>query len=35
MPNPKPPAVNLTEAERAELEKLVKRHNGTGSVKLD
>lgn len=34
MPNPKPPAVNLTEAERAELEKLVKRHNVAQQIAL-
>jgi len=34
MPNPKPPAVDLTEAEQAELEKLVKRHNVAQQIAL-
>jgi putative transposase len=34
MPNPKPPAVNLTEAERAGLEKLVKQHNVAQQIAL-
>jgi putative transposase len=34
MPNPKPPMVDLTEAEQAELEKLVKRHNVAQQIAL-
>ena len=34
MPNPKPPVVDLTEVERAELEKLVKRHNVAQQIAL-
>jgi putative transposase len=34
MPNPKPPAVKLSEAEQAELEKLVKRHNVAQQIAL-
>jgi putative transposase len=34
MPKPKPPVVDLTEAEQAELEKLVKRHNVAQQIAL-
>jgi putative transposase len=34
MPNPKPPMVDLTEAEQAELEKLIKRHNVAQQIAL-
>ena len=34
MPDPKPPTVNLTEAEQTELEKLVKRHNVAQQIGL-
>jgi putative transposase len=34
MPNPKPPMVDLTKAEQAELEKLIKRHNVAQQIAL-